>query len=816
MSGWVQDAGCAARYLLKRPRFAVVVVLALVLGIGPASAIFSVIYAVLLRPLPFSHPARLVTLWENNPKREVIKEPVDDGAFPYYREYAHAFAGMGGFWPYGAAFDLRSGGVLQPIPGFGVTAGLLEVLGVRPLRGRTFRPEECRPNGPYFLMLGYGLWMRQFGGDPGVVGKTLKFVYLDRLRDYTVVGVMPKGFEFPYPLSAVRAQAWACSEPYRGSRPLGGHNTHVVARLKPGITVSQAQADVASVTSWLARKFPRVRNGVEAFVVPAAAQSREAADTPILFLFAATGLILLIACSNVAALLLARGEGRRKEVAVRMALGAQGSRIVRQLLAESALLGSLAAVIAVVLDYCCLPLLTRSVPHGFFVPRLDEVKVNLHVLAFAVGVSWLAATFSSVLPAIRLSRAKLSEVLKDSCPGPLTRNRATMGVSLLVPGEIALAVLLLAAAGLMLKSLRNLDEVDLGFNPKTLLSVEMVLPNVSPGSSPALSFGQQFLAGVASLPGVRNVALVDSFPLGGFLFNFAEGHQKPGRGSAWPYTAELHLVTPGFFSIMGDALLKGRLLLSKDGQGSPMIAVINAQMAGRYWRGQDPLGKKITLNPSFAVPPPAYTIVGVIREHRRLGSNDEPPPRMYASFFQSPLFPYHALVQTGVRPGSLVGSIRRVVGRAVQDGQVVQATTGEDLFSDSVARPAFLAHMLALFAAFAWLLAALGTYGIVSYTTAERTHEVGIRMTVGASRADIVALVVGRAVISALIGVALGLVGAVLSAAFLRNLLYGVRPADPVALLASACSLVLTAIVAAYIPARRASRLDPAALVRRE
>jgi putative ABC transport system permease protein len=816
MGNWVHDAKCAARSLLRRPRFAAAVVIALALGVAPASAIFSIVYAVLLRSLPFPHSGELVTLWERNARRGINEEPVDDNAFPYYQEGTHVFEAMGGFWANTWAFDLRVGDLLEPTAGAGVSPGLFGTLGVKPRLGRSFRPQECRPGGPYFLMLGYDFWKRQFGADPGVVGRALTLLYLNRLRQYTVIGVMPRGFEFPYPMSDVHAQVWTCEEPYPGARPHGGHNTHVVARLKPGITVHQAQADVTGVSEWLARKYPRMRAGVDAFVLPAAAQSEQAVRAPILLLFTATGLVLLIACSNVAALLLARGAGRRKEVAVRVALGAERGRIIRQLLAESAFLGPAGALLAIVLDYWCLPPLTRAVPAGLFVPRLDQARVEPRTLAFAIGVSCLAAALSNLVPAVRLSSSKANEILRDGAAASPTRGRPAMRLGSVMPAEVALAVALLAATGLVLKSLRNLQDEDFGFDPAHLLSVEMAFPNPSLGPPLGVSFGREFLGAVGSLPGVKSVALVDSFPPNDYLFNFAVGSKKPSPGSSWPNTAEFHSVTPGFFSIVGDALLKGRLLLPKDGHGSPMVAVINAQMAARYWPGKDPIGKTIVVVPYYSVPAPQYTIVGVVKEHRRLGSTDEPPPAIYASFFQIPLVVTQGLVQTRVPPDTLMSSIRRALHGTSLDAQVVRTETGEQMFVESIARPAFLAHLLTLFAVLAWLLATVGTYGIVSYTTVERAHEVGIRMALGASRGDILALIVGRAAATAAVGVAFGLGGAVLFGSLLRSLLYGVRPDDPLDLVASASVLFLTALVAAYIPARRASRLNPAALVRRE
>jgi putative ABC transport system permease protein len=817
MTALIYDLRHAAKYLAYRPGWSALVVVTLALALGPNIVVFSIVYSVLLRPLPFLHPDQLVVLYEANSRRGIAQEPADDGAFPAYERQTHVFARMGAFVEPWEHWLYTSRG-LHPVDGAEVSAGVFPLLGVRPLLGRTFRSQECRRNGPHVVILSYRFWMQHFGGDPRVLGKFLPMDDAGYRHDYTVVGVMPRGFAFPYPfLSSERPEVWDPLWTDWHRNPDGAHNTYIVARLKEGRSLSHAQADVALVARQMAHDYPQECKDVTAFLRPLGKQSVSTVRLPLLLLFGATGLIVLVACANVSALLLARAEDRRKETAIRAALGASLGRLCRHLLAEAALLGLLAGVLGAALAFATLPVLRRWIPSGLLIPRLGEARPGFGVFVYALLGSSAAALLSNLAPPFRLFRPDLNEVLKEARPrlgGARARGASRTGT--LVAAQVALTVVLLTAAGLALKSLSKLEHLNLGFNPKRLLTARVSLPNSWTSLPRVTSFGEELLQRASGLPGVQRVALAESFPPYSFLYAFFTGTGKPMPGST-PDAAEFDVVTPSYFRIVGDQLLRGRMLTAQDNLHSPWVVIVNRALVQRYWPGQDPVGKQIAGLPYISSPrPAAYTIVGVVEEHPRFGVDNKPSPCIYAPFRQFPLWGFTALFLTRSGTTSLAGPVRQLAGS--MDSEVLEdhVVSAEEMFRDSIALPKFVTDALALFGLLAFLLAALGTYGVVSHATARRTHEIAIRMALAARRGDVVRLIVGQGVFWAAIGVACGSALAVLLTEFLRSLLYAIAPTDASVYVAVALALLGVSAAACYVPARRAAGIDPAAALRRE
>jgi predicted permease len=803
----------AWRYLSRRPWFAALVIATLACGIGPATAMFSVVDAVLLRPLAFPHSGRLVTLWERDLAQGIPKEPVDDGSFEVYRQQTSAFTAAGAFVVWDAA--LRARGGFEPIQSVSISDGLFEALGVRPLLGRTFRPGDCGSRPRDVVLLSYAFWQGRFGSDPEILGKTLSLVGDREAKPYTIVGVMPPGFEFPYPLSDVRPEIWAA-----GSWPVYpayAFNTRVVARLKQGVSFSEAQAQVATVAKRLALEYPRGRKGVSAFLLPLRSQEAGSARRPLLLIFAATAFILLIASANASALLQATLQGRRKEMAVRAAVGAGPGRLLAQLTAELALIGMAAAAVGLAVAAASLPLLVRWLPHGLFIPRLGEARIDWRVLAFSVLISWLACFISGLAPARALLRPNLTQALKEGGSFSPGRGARAGWLSRLVPLEIAVTALLLGGAGLMLRSMTKLEHVTLGFDPGRLLTAAFHCPEADGSNTSWISCNKRFLRTVEQLPGVRRAALADSFPLSRrwpWEFNF--GRKAPSTYTDWPYIASLHPVSSEYFRLLGDQLLAGRLFTERDDQtASRRVVIINEAMARRYWPNRTAVGQQITITPSLVLPPPAYTIVGVVRDFQQFGLASQPQPAMYVPLSEWPNSD-ECLIDAAGNPRGLARMLPKLAAAADPEAMVYSVATGQELFADALARPELVTRLLDLLAMLGLILAAFGTYGVVSYVTAQRTHEVGIRMAVGARPQDVTTMVVAQGMRWGLMGIAAGLGVAVALGRVLRSLLYHVRPTDPLTLAGVALLMLAVALLASYIPARHAAKVDPVKALRSE
>jgi putative ABC transport system permease protein len=693
---------------------------------------------------------------------------------------------------------------------FGVitSSQLLQLLRVHPMLGRGFLPEEDQPGHDHVIILSYGLWQRRFGSDRNIIGRTLDVGE----QPYTVIGVMAPDFRFPPGLAvSYRVDAWLPLglDPSRNER--GSNNYYTFARLKPGVTVAQAQTEMDAVNQGLAEKHPEDR-GLGVKVVGWQQQVGSEIRPALLILLGAISLVLLIACANVASLLLARGAARQRETALRQALGAGRARLIRQFLTESVLLAIFGGVGGLLLGYEVLDLLIRLAPD---IPRLNETTIDLHVLIFSAVLTLGTELTFGIAPALQGYKADVQDSLKESGSRLTIGSTRARARSVLVVAEIGLALVLLAGAGLLVRSFVQLQQVDPGFNPKNLLTAFVMLPpSKYPEPQRQAGFFHEVMDRIPSLSGVECAGAADSAPL---LTNDTgpvsiEGH--PVRPDEVEIQAERPKITPDYFCAMGIRLLRGRTFTWADNEGSLPVAMINESAARQYWPDEDAMGKRVKLEDGSA--PVWRQVVGVVGDVRQDRLVEAGRPEVYAPLLQVPV-PYMVLtVRTWAEPASLTAAVRHAVMAVDKDQPLFQIKTMEQVVEDSVAGRRFQMSLLTIFAAIALGLAAIGIYGLMSYTVSQRTHEIGIRMALGAKRGDVLHLVVRHGMMLAIVGVVLGTGGAFLLTRLLSGMLYGVGVNDPTTLLSVATLLTCVAALASYIPARRATRVDPMVALRYE
>ncbi len=818
MGTLLQDLRYGWRMLAKNPGFTAVAVVTLALGIGANTAIFSVVNAVLLRPLPFAAPDRLVRVVS---VRLPANAP-DNASYPDFLDWRarnHVFESMAAFRT--GDFTLTGQGNAAHLAGAAVSADLFRLLGVRPSLGRGFLPEEDKPgpaNGGNAVILSHRLWLQRFGADRNIVGRTID---LDS-RSFTVVGVMPADFEFPIqaePIDLWTTIALDIGGPNGGkgmADQRGAHYLDVIGRLKPNVSAAQAQAEMSTIFTALGKEYPNesAHRGVR--IVPERDQLVGDVRPALLVLLGAVGCVLLIACANVANLMLARATTRQKEVAVRSALGASRGRVFRQLLTESVALSVLGSTAGLLLAVWGTNFLLRLIPED--VPRLTEVRLDGLVLAFTVVLSLLTGLLFGLAPAVQASKTTLTESLKEGGRGStegLHRNRVR---SILVVTEFAAALVLLVGAGLLAQSFLRLEHVDPGFDPHHVLTFALSLPAARYSGARQVDFFQQVVAQVSRLPGVRSASAGGPLPLSRDEIDARfdiEGRsvpesERPRTGYTW--------VEPGYFRTLGIPLLKGRDLTAADTLKSTPVVIINEALARRFFPNEDPIGKRIEpgIGNGYPKGPPMREIVAVVGDVKQNSLEADSSPDVYVPLAQSPLDFMTFVVRTDVAPESIVGSVRNQLREMDKDLPMVNVKTLDQYLSQSVAQPQFNSLLVGLFATLALLLAAVGLYGVISYTATRRTHEIGIRMTLGAQRRDVLRLVVGQAFVLTLIGVGIGLLAAVALTRFLATLLYGVRPTDPVTFIGVSLLLGGVALFASYIPARRATKVDPMVALRHE
>ncbi|HMD97967.1 MAG TPA: ABC transporter permease [Terriglobia bacterium] len=811
MDTLTQDFRSGLSQLRRNPVFAAVAILTLALGIGANTAIFSAVYAVLLKPLPFASPGQLLRVFEANQAAGIGGNGCSYSEFLEWRRQNHVFSGMAAV--NGHELTLTGQGEPMAVRVGDVTADFFSVLGVASLLGRTFLPEDGEQGAAPVAVISEGLWRSRFGADPDLIGTTIE---LDK-RSFTVVGVMPRNFRFE--LDGRGGELWIqlAQDPLFGpfTRRPGGHFFTAIARLKPGVSAAQAQAEMDALGPRLAQQY---RPGDDGWAIRTASL-REAmtgdASAPLLVLLAAVGLVLLIACANVANLLLARATSRAKEFAVRAALGAGRTRILRQLLTESAVLGLLGAAVGIALAFWGVRGLSGLLPPTF--PRGESIRVDGSVLAFALLLSLGASLLFGVAPALFAADPRLQTTLQESAGRPGEGRGRRRARNFLVVTEVALAMVLLVGAGLLMRSFAALMSVNPGFETRRMLKAEVSLPQFQ-YSMPQqwVDFSNELLSRIQAQPDLRDAAVAVPLPLAdqsaNLAFRIANAPALPaGRIS----TADYVSVSPNYFHVVGIPLLRGRYFSRQDAMSTPRVAIISEALARRYFPHQDPLGRQLI----FGFPPDSNVkreIVGIVGDVRDTALNQMPGPMMYVPFAQAPFWGVVLVVKTSSSADAVAHAIRQKAHEVDRDLPVTDIQWMSEAVDASLGQARLRTWLLGLFGAMALTLAAAGIFGVISYSVSRRTHEFGIRAALGASEQEILRLVLGEALGLALAGVGAGIVAALGLTRLISSLLYGVRPSDPATLIVLPLLLTGTALLAAYLPARRATQVDPMAALRHE
>lgn len=817
--GIVQDVRYAVRMLMKSPGFTAIAVLTLALGIGANTTIFTIVDTVLLRPLPFKDPSRLVTLSEGFKSLgfpEVGASPPDIAVIERMQK---SFTSIGAFQ--NKDFDLSGGGEPEHITAARVSASIFPMLGIQPPLGRTYNEQEDKP-GTYVAVLSYGLWQRRYAGRANIVGQTID---LDRIP-YTVIGVMPKNFQFPLP------------GPKDNNKPAGlwvpmaftpdelqdwgdAYNNGVLARLKPGVTFNQARADAALVTAEIKRLYPpamvKLLGATPAVgLTPLHQAVTGPVETILLVLMAAVGLVLLIACANVATLLLSRAALRSKEIAIRTALGASRVRLIRQMLTEGLVLALVGGVLGILIAFWGTSGLLSLVPSSLALPH--SVSLGGWVLAFVATVSCLTVVVFGVAPAFQVSSVEVQGSLQESGrSGTPSRARHRLQ-GIFVAAEFALAMILLIGAGLLIRSLSKLLETSPGFRPDHVLTMSVPLP--FEGYSKATQvrqFYQQSIERIASLPGVKSVAASNDLPLGSNDNEVLQVEGRPGNTPAITVTWTLG----DYFSALGIPLLKGRLFSQEDRIGSQPVAIVSKETAELLWPGEDAIGKRL----GHPFPNMMRTVVGVVGDVNDGPLGSKPGPHFYLQYLQLPddylvynnfIIPMNLVVRTSVDPAPLTSAVVAQIHSLDPQLAVANIRTMDQEMASSVAAPKFNTFVLGLFAFLALFLASIGIYGVLAYAVAQQSHEIGIRMALGAQRRDVMRLILVRGARLALAGLAIGVLAALGLTRLMSSLLYATSASDPLTFAAVATVLLAVALLACYIPARRAMRVDPMIALRNE
>jgi putative ABC transport system permease protein len=804
MSTLIRDLRYGLQMLLKKPGFTLIAVLTLALGVGANTAIFSVINGVLLRRLPYADPDRLVMIWEDpggNPRNRVNPRNFAD-----WSEQNQSFEQVAAIET--GNVNLTGGAEPERIVYANVSPGFFSILRANAAEGRVFSPEEDKPGGASVAVISDSLWQRRFGADPTLIGRNIE---LSGER-VTVIGVMPAHFRFPSAAEIWRPLVFTPAQLDNNNR--GSHFLRVVGRLKSGVTVEQAQADMETIYDRLRQQYPRALTNWRPHVAALHEDTVGNVRQPLLILLGAVGFVLLIACSNIANLTLARAVARRREIAIRAALGAGRARLLRQLLTESLLLALLGGGVGLLLGSWLVESLIYLSPGN--IPRLDEISLDRRVLAFNLLLSLGSGLIFGLAPALQASKIDLSEALKDASKASAGGRQSNLRRAFVI-AEIALSLALLIGAGLMIKSFIRLGRVDLGFNPENVLTMRVSLPS-NRYAEPArqAAFYRQVVERVKALPGAQSASLisdppvVNSWGLWSNSFNI-EGRPDPPPGHG--QYASLRWITPDYFKTMGIQLRRGRIMTEADVEGRPRVAVIDEEMARQFFPNEDPIGKRLVIAIRDNGP---REIVGVVGNVRQNTLAEPAGPHMYVPYYQSPLGYATLLVRASGDPLKLASAVKNEVLAVDRDQPVYAVRTMERIIDDSVAERRFQMLLLGLFAVVALALAGVGVYGVISYAVTERAREIGIRVALGAQRRDILRLVIGQGIKLTSIGVAVGLLTSFALTRLMENLLYDVTATDPATFLLIPLLLAGVALLACYVPARRAMKVDPLAALRCE
>jgi putative ABC transport system permease protein len=791
--------------LWKKPGFTLAAVITLALGIGANTAIFSVVNAVLLRPLPYPEPERLVMVWEKRIREGSNETFVSPADFRDWQARNQVFENMAA-----SSAILSASGTEMAFSGDGeperirlgnVSAAFFEVLGVKPILGRGFLAEEER--GLHrVVVVSHAFWQRRFGAERGVIGRTIQL----NGEPYEVIGVLPDSFRFP----DEKIEAWFPLDFTTGPmRARTAHFLKVFARIKRGVTLEQAHTEMERIGAQLEQEHPQDNRGHSPRVVPLQEQWTGEVRRALLMLLAAVGLALLIACVNIANLQLVRAAARQKEMAIRLALGAGRGRIIRQLLTESILLATLGAAAGLLLALWARDALISLLAQD--VVRLSGAPLDVRVLGFTLALMFLTGILTGSAAAWQATRLNLNETLKEG--GQHSGNARQFVRATLIVAEIALAIVLLAGAGLMLRSLIKLQQVAAGFNAENVLTAHLSLPTAKyPERKEAAIFFRQLLGRLRALPRVKAVGATNLLPLDGGDMSRSLAIEGDESNTQEPARAHPRVVTPGYLQALELRLLNGRLLAEADDGQSPLVVLINETAARRYWPGQQPVGKRLRIQGTEEW----REVVGVIGDVKHWGLRESVRPEVYVPWWQIPQWSGNLVVRGEVNASSLASALRREVGELDPHLPLANLRMMEEVVAGSIKEPRSYTLLLALFAGAALLLAAAGIYGVISSAISASTHEIGIRMALGAQRSDVLRLVIGQGMRLTLVGVAVGLAGAFALTRWMENLLFEVEPTDPVTFGAVAVLLTLVALVACLVPARRAAKVDPMVALRYE
>lgn len=803
-----QDLRYGARMLRKNYAFTLIAVVTLALGIGANTAIFSVVNAVLLRPLPFKDPDRLMMIRETK-MPQFPEFSVSPGNFLGWKKDNTVFERLIAIR--GSAFNLTNTGDPERLRGMRVTDGFFSMLGAQPQIGRDFLPEEDQDGHNNVVILSHGLWQKRFGGDPQILNQTIT---LDG-QGYTIIGVMPATFQFADRTNELWVPMGFTTQQMQN---YGGHSLAAIGQLKQGVTVDQARTEMVLIAEKLAEQHPEANTGWSVKISPMLEFTVRSIKPALLFLLGAVVFVLLIACANVANLLLGRATDRQKEIAIRTALGAGRWRIVRQLLTESVLLSVMGGVLGLLLAKWGLSALLTFVPQDL--PRMNDVSLDGRVLAFSAAITLLTGLVFGLIPALQASKPNLNETMKDGGRGSTEGGRRQLIRNTLVVLEVASALVLLVGAGLMIKSFMRLQQVDMGFNPNKAMAVSVPLPLLKyPEDSQRITFFQQLLEKTGALPGVQAVGATSGVPMSGSDFVLAfEVQGRPPVPLEASQSTNFYSISSDYFTAMGISLLRGRMFTERDTKDSLPVAVINETMAKKIFPDEDPIGKRITFD-TRADKPAWFEIVGIVGDVKHYGLDRPSPMQTYEPFTQQTMSSMTLVVRSTNDPTNLSAAIRSQVLSLDKEQPISNISTLDQYISTSMAQQQFSTQLFGIFAAVAMTLACIGIYGVLSYSVTQRTHEIGIRLALGAQTSDVLRMVIKQGLLLTIVGIICGIAAAITLARVLTDfsgLLFDVKATDPMTFVMIAIGLLCVALVACFVPARRATKVDPMVALRGE
>jgi putative ABC transport system permease protein len=809
MEGLLQDVRYALRNLRKRPLFSLIVVFTLALGIGANTAIFSVVDAVLLAPLPYGEPDNLVVLWAKNEKQNVTQQPVSYPNIVDLKQANDVFEHLSAVR--GELFSLTDRDEPERVTGVRVSTDILTLLGTTPVLGRNFVPEEEQPSKAAVALVSHGLWQRRYSGDPRLIGQA---IIIDG-KSYTVIGILPEWLKQPgITLGNLSGpDVWIPVVPAASEQNRNFANMRMLARLKPGLTLAQAKTEVDALGARLERQYPDSNTNLRFGVVGLREQLTGRVNKALWILLGVVGCVLLIACANVANLLLARAASRQSEIAVRSALGATRPQLIRELLTECVVLSLTGGLLGLSLAYLGVTLMT-SLNSGA-IPRADEIGISGEVLVFTLLVSLLTGVAFGIVPAFQSSRSQLAEDLKEAKKGASVSVRHRRSLDGLVVVEIALALVLVAGAGLMTRSFRSVLRIDAGFDPHNVLTFSAALPLATyKDQQQHVQFFERALAKIQALPGVQAAAGTFRVPIAGFATVIFTVQGKPVPTGQAPI-ADYRTITVRYFQAMGIRLLKGREFTDRDRADTPDAVIVNEELARRFWPGEDPIGKRLQVGTEFMR---WREVIGVVGNAKLSGLEANIDPAIYVPFPQNSwpnaLRNSFIVLRTATDPKSLVPAIRRELRSVDPTFPITQIRTMDEIVGDSLSQRRFNTVLLGLFAFLAVALAGVGIYGVMSYGVSQRTREMGIRLALGARQSDITKLVTSTGARLAALGIAIGIVAAAISSRLISSLLFGITATDPITFVLTAVLLGAVTLLASYIPSRRAARTDPISALR--